>query len=315
MKILVVGGSGFVGANMLEFLLSKKKIEIYSTYFKKKPIIKNKRIKYFKTDLRILTNCLKISKSVDHIFMFAGFTFSNYVLKNKDVNKKISDYILINLNMHKAAMLNKSKSYFWLSSTTGYSSYVANKKFEEKNFFDYEPHSNYFVPGYLARFLERMIKNFSKLYDTKIFTLRPSEIFGEYDDFNSLTSHALPAYIKKFLDAKNNVDISVSGNYKFKKNYIYVKELVKICYMLLSKKKKYLELNISSQEKFSLEELLSILKEIFKDKNINLVFDRNNISGSRTFSNRKLEKLIKYKVNYSMKAAVIRTVEWLKYAK
>ena len=47
-KILITGGTGFIGTNFLK-ILSKKKV--YGTFHKRKPRIKNKNIKYIKINL------------------------------------------------------------------------------------------------------------------------------------------------------------------------------------------------------------------------------------------------------------------------
>ena len=50
-KILVVGGSGFIGINLIK-KLDKNKNYVSATYFKKFKRIKN--VNYFKGDLKIL---------------------------------------------------------------------------------------------------------------------------------------------------------------------------------------------------------------------------------------------------------------------
>ncbi len=78
-KILVVtGGAGFVGSNLIEFLLKKTKLKIYSidNYSTGKKInhIKNKRVKYFKGETNNIFKILdKYKKNINAIFHFGEY--------------------------------------------------------------------------------------------------------------------------------------------------------------------------------------------------------------------------------------------------
>ena len=64
--IVVTGGAGFVGSNLIEFLLNKTKFKIisldnYSTGSKKNQI-KNKRVKYLRGNTSSIKNILNLKK-------------------------------------------------------------------------------------------------------------------------------------------------------------------------------------------------------------------------------------------------------------
>ena len=70
-KIIVTGGAGFVGTNLINFLLKKTKFKIisidnYSSGFKKNHI-KNKRVTYLRGDTRNISSILKNSKNMNEI--------------------------------------------------------------------------------------------------------------------------------------------------------------------------------------------------------------------------------------------------------
>ena len=89
-KILVVtGGAGFVGTNLLEFLLKKTNFKLisldnYSSGLKKNRLI-NRRIKYIKGDTKNINKILyKYKKKIHTIFHFGEFARIYQSFKNFD---------------------------------------------------------------------------------------------------------------------------------------------------------------------------------------------------------------------------------------
>jgi len=77
--IIVTGGAGFVGTNLIKLLLSKTKKEIISldnySSGSKKNHIKNRRVKYIKGDtIEIGKKILKYKKNIHSIFHFGEFS-------------------------------------------------------------------------------------------------------------------------------------------------------------------------------------------------------------------------------------------------
>ncbi len=75
--IIITGGAGFVGTNLINLLLKKTKKNIISidnySSGRKKNHIKNKRIKYLKADTKNISNLIKNPKNIDSVFHFGEF--------------------------------------------------------------------------------------------------------------------------------------------------------------------------------------------------------------------------------------------------
>ena len=84
-KILVAGGSGFLGKNFILNLL-KFNCKIISTVHINKSVIKSKKIKYFKCDLTSLNDCKKVIK-----FLFSTKN-GEYLYQNWKYGSLIIDY-------------------------------------------------------------------------------------------------------------------------------------------------------------------------------------------------------------------------------
>ena len=76
-KILVTGGAGFVGTNLIDFLLKKTKFRIISldnySSGSKKNHIKSNRVKYIKGHTKNIVNLVKNPKYIHSVFHFGEF--------------------------------------------------------------------------------------------------------------------------------------------------------------------------------------------------------------------------------------------------
>ena len=75
--IIVTGGAGFVGSNLIKYLINKTNFKIlsldnYSSGYKKNHI-KNKRVKYVRADTKDISKVVKKPKNVKVIFHFGEF--------------------------------------------------------------------------------------------------------------------------------------------------------------------------------------------------------------------------------------------------
>ena len=90
--IVITGGAGFVGTNLIDLFLKKTKFNIisidnYSSGKKKNHII-NKRIKYIKGDTKDIFNILKKTNKINSIFHFGEFAriYQSFLKMNECIN-------------------------------------------------------------------------------------------------------------------------------------------------------------------------------------------------------------------------------------
>ena len=88
-KIIVTGGAGFVGTNLITLLLKKTKFKIISidnySSGSKKNHIKNSRVKYLKSDTKNISKVIKKPKEIQSVFHFGEFAriYQSFLNMNK----------------------------------------------------------------------------------------------------------------------------------------------------------------------------------------------------------------------------------------
>ena len=91
-KIIITGGAGFVGTNLINLFLKKTKYNIISidnySSGTKKNHIKNKRVTYIKGDTKNISKILTLPKNINSIFHFGEFAriYQSFIKMNDCIN-------------------------------------------------------------------------------------------------------------------------------------------------------------------------------------------------------------------------------------
>ena len=303
-KIIIIGGSGFIGTNILK-KIEKKKNHIFSTFFKNKEYYKINGVKYFKGNLKNLNFCREITKSMDIVIMSAAVS-SGAMVMQKNPLFHVDDNIIMNLNILKASSENNVKKFIFISSNTVYP--VSIKAMTEKDV-DYSLFDKYFNVGWMKIFSEKICQ----MYKNKIniLIIRPGNIFGPNDKFDLVRSKVIPSLIRKF-ETKKTVEIWGDG--KDVKDFIYVDDFVSIVLKLINKPFKFMILNVASGQSISLKKIIKFLSKIYNKKKQNIKYDptKPTMIPIRRVNIGKLKKIIKFKLKFTLEKGLLETIKWYK---
>lgn len=312
-KILIIGGSGFIGLNLIELFLKKKNYKIYATFNKNLIGIRSDRLKKIKINLTIERDVKSLfnKEKFDYVVMSAGEIF-NLKSNKKNLSEKILNNILIHSNCLKNVVNYKIKKYIWISSSTGYPIVKTRKVFNEEDFFLGTPSNNHEIAGWHSRYFEKVCEKLSKISKTKFITLRPSEVFGQYDNFKSNFSRTIPFALNNIIKKKK---VFLDRQFHIKKNYIYVETLAEFILRFLEAKnitENYNVFNLSDSKTYSLIDIDKILQKDlsvgFNIKSIKKV--KSSEIFYKSFSNKKILNFFRIKKIDSFKLGIIKTFLW-----
>jgi len=132
-----------------------------------------------------------------------------------------------------------------------------------------------------------MCWSYNRQYGTKFIPVMPTNLYGPNDNFDLETSHVLPALIRKFHEAKENNQSSVTvwGTGSPKREFLHVDDLADACIYIMRKKFEHPEyknkplFNIGTGKDITIKELAELIKETtgFKGK---IIFDASKPDGT-----------------------------------
>ena len=309
-KILIFGGSGFIGIKLTSYL-AQKNYEVVSTYFSKKPK-KIKKVKFIKFDLMSKNFNKNIFKNVDVIFVCSANSSGAKIMTNNP-SSHFEDNITMNLNLVKNLKYSNIRKIVFFSSSTIYPD--TTKSCSEKDV-DYTFFDKYKFTGNGKIMIEKMYELYTSHLKNKIdlLIIRPSNIYGPFDKFDKDKSKVVPSLIRKCVES--NKVLNVWGDGSDIKDFVYVDDLIELTYKLFKLKNLFLIVNICSSKPVVLKEIIYKIRNII-NKNLEIKFEKSpyRMITVRKLSNKFLKKLINFKLKFSIDRGLSETIKWYKLNK
>ena len=262
MKILIFGGSGFIGKNLINKFSSKDLILIISNKSKIKS--KNRNIKTIKQDLLQPLKKDIINFQPDIIYNLCWYGIPNFNFSNCIINLRISMNIINNLkrfkNLKKIIFAGSCKEYL-----------ESSKKINEKsnlNLIDEFSITKNFIKSYLIYFCN--------LHKIKYNWVSIFYVYGRYQRKASLIPYLVSSI-------KNKKKIKINNMY-YKCDFIYIDDLVEFLNLLKIKINQNGVFNIGHSKLYSVQDVIKIIHKIFKKEvNIDKSNYISNISANNNF--------------------------------
>lgn len=306
-KVLVTGGAGFVGTNLILKLLEKE-AQVRATIHKKPPQIKNSTVEFVKADLTKSSDCKKVVEGVDYVFMCAANTSGAQVI-DKTPLAHVTPNVIMNALMLEAAHQAGVEKFLFISSNTVYPLTDYPVKEEDINYSLYE---KYFPVGWMKLFNEKMCEMYSTKIKNPMTTIivRPGNIYGPYDDFNLESSHVIPALIRKVVERQKPLE--VWGDGKDIKDFIYVEDLVEGLMLALEKINHFDRINIGGGKSITIRDVLKAILKADNFKNPKIVFNSSKptMIPIRLINIDKAKKILNFVPKTSLAKGIKKTVDW-----
>ena len=311
-KVIITGGLGFIGSNLIKSLL-KKKFQIYNfDKLSEQSNLKfvnyqNKNYNFKKIDLSKISNnkLTKIIKEINprYIINLASETHVDRSIDNPEEIIRSNVISLTNLLVSLKNLSKRKKKMKFIHLGTdeifGDIHLKQKKKFKENS--PIMPNNPYSASKASQI---HIIKAFYNTYKIKYIIINPSNNYGPYQ----FPEKFIPKSIMKI---SFNKLVEIYGNGKNIRNWIYVEDTVEAIIKILRIGKLNNIYNISS---FNLISNNNLIKKIFKHMQIKkikikYVSDRPGHDRKYSSDSKKLRKL-GWKEKYSFDQGIKKTIAW-----
>lgn len=307
-NVLVCGGAGFIGTNLIKHLLEIR-ANIKATLHVKPAVITDSRITYIKCDLTNASDCRRAVEGMDYVFMCAANT-SGAAVMEKTPLVHVTPNVLMNTLMLEAAYQAKIKKFLWLSSNSVYP--VTDYPVKEDEMMNGNLFEKYFCVGWMKRFTEILCQMYAEKIRNpmKIIVVRPANVYGPYDDFEWETSHVIPALIRKVIERHNPVEVWGDGNDV--KDLIYIDDFLEGMLMAVEKIETFDPINIGTGMPCSIKQALYAILEADNYKDAKIVFNSSKptMIPKRLIDVSKAKKILGFEAKTPLADGINKTVDW-----
>ncbi len=313
MNILITGGAGFIGSNIVETLIQQDNVSLVRVldnletgYFDNiKPFQHHPKFEWVEGDIRDFETCLRASDNMDLVCHQAALgsvprSISD-PLKTNDIN------ITGTLNVFYAAKEKNIKRVVYAASSSTYGDSKKLPKVENKI-------GNPLSPYAVTKLVNELYANvFSSLYNIEFMGLRYFNVFGPNQSPNGAYAAVVPLFMQALLEGKSP---TINGDGLQSRDFTYVSNAVQANVKALfttNKKAVNQVYNVAVGDQTTLVDMFNILKNIAQsDVNANFGPPRAGDIKHSLADISKAKKLLSYNPTVNIEEGLKLAFDWYK---
>jgi len=298
-RVWVAGHRGMVGSALVRRLQSENVAEVITVTRDSLDLTQQDQVRKWMEDSKpdaIIVAAAKVGGILANDTYPADFLYENLMIEANIINM--------------AAYL-KTEKLLFLGSSCIYPKF-ARQPITENSLLTgaLEPTNEWYAIAKIAGI--KLCQAYRKQYGSNFISGMPTNLYGPFDNFDLMSSHVLPALIRKAHNAKeqNEGTLEVWGTGTPKREFLYVEDLADACIFLLKNYAGYDHMNIGYGDDVTIRELAETVNRVVGFDG-NLKFDTSKPDGTprKLMSSERLQSM-GWKAKTNLEDGIAKSYQW-----
>lgn len=299
-KILVTGGTGFLGSALVRQLTARGVLTDQLSLPRSRDL-----------DLRVWENCEKAVKNCDIVIHLAA-RVGGIGYNQANPGQLFYDNAIMGLQIIEAARQEHVEKCVVIGTVCAYPK-LTPVPFREDALWDGYPEETNAPYGLAKKMLLVQSRAYRQEYGFNSIYLLPVNLYGPGDNFDPASSHVIPALIKKMYDAKqeNLPSVDVWGTGTASREFLYVDDAARGIVLATELYDKPEPVNLGSGSEITIRDLAYLIREITGYQG-EIRWDRKKPDGQpkRCLDVSRAKKEFGFVANMPFREGLEKTIAW-----
>jgi GDP-L-fucose synthase len=302
-RVLVTGGSGFLGSNVIDVLRSRGATQVLAP----------RRSHY---DLRVSQNVRRLINDLrpDVVFHLAA-RVGGIGANREHPAEFFYDNLMMGVPLLHECWMFGVKKFVALGTICCYPKHTPTP-FHEATLWDGYPEETNAPYGLAKKMLLVQSQAYRQQYGFNSLFLMPVNLYGPGDNFDPASSHVIPALIRKCLEAKERGDseIEVWGDGSPTREFLYVKDAAEGVVLAAERYNDSEPVNLGSAQEISIKDLIALIARLTEFEG-RIVWNTTKPNGQprRRLDTSRAEKAFGFRARTAFAKGLDLTIQWYRH--
>ncbi len=299
-RILVTGGAGFLGKQVIEQLTQvgakPEKITVPRSS---------------ECDLRVLENCQRAVTQQDIVIHLAAHVGGIGLNKEKPA-ELFYDNLIMGAQLIHAAYQAGVKKFACVGTICAYPKFTP-VPFKEDDLWEGYPEETNAPYGIAKKALLVQLQSYRQQYGFNGIYLLPVNLYGPEDNFDPRSSHVIPALIRKVYEAQQRSDktLPVWGDGSPTREFLYSTDAARGIVMATQHYNGEQPVNLGTNDEISIRDLVELICELMEfDGKIVWETDKPNGQPRRCLDTTRARETFGFMAQVSFRKGLKNTIDW-----